>query len=92
MKSNNALIKTVARLSFLSSEQGAANPIFAAVARDVRLNSERYKGKFIVPIGKVVSLHPVVGEQNQAHGLWVNTAKELNKELWIEGLPILQEW
>ncbi|KAM5347653.1 hypothetical protein ACJ41O_007477 [Fusarium nematophilum] len=92
MATNGALFKAVARLCFLSPEQGAMAPLFAAVAAEVRLEPEKYKGKFLVPIGKVETPNPVVEDEGQAKGLWVNMMAEVNKALLAEDLPPLEEW
>ncbi|KAH7176115.1 hypothetical protein EDB81DRAFT_836280 [Dactylonectria macrodidyma] len=92
MATNGALFKAVARLCFLSPEQGAMAPLFAAVAAEVRLESEKYKGKFLVPIGKAETPNPVVEDEGQAKGLWVNMTAEVNRALLVEDLPPLEEW
>lgn len=92
MANNNALIAGLARLSFLTSEQGAANPLFAATAREVRQRPEEFRGRFIVPVGRPGTSHPIVEDRRQAEGLWENLTAQLNKELEAEGLPLLGAW
>lgn len=87
-----ALFKAIARLCFLSPEQGAMTTLFAAVAAEVKAEPDKYKGKFLVPVGKVEMPNPVVEDQDQVKGLWANTTEEVNKALLIEHLPPLEEW
>jgi NAD(P)-dependent dehydrogenase (short-subunit alcohol dehydrogenase family) len=92
MAINNAFIKTLARISFLTPEQGSATPIFAATAKEVRQNAGKYKGKFLVPFGRVEAPNTVVEDDGQVKGLWKNTTREINKRLVSEGLPLLDMW
>lgn len=92
MTSNTAPVRIMARLSFLTPDQGAASPLFAATAKEVRQGPEKYKGKFLVPIGKVMAPNPVAKDKAQVKGLWENTTKEVNKHLIADGLPPLQAW
>jgi NAD(P)-dependent dehydrogenase (short-subunit alcohol dehydrogenase family) len=92
MTINNAFIRTLARISFLTSEQGSATPIFAATAKKVRQNAEKYKGKFLVPVGRIESPNIVVEDDRQVKGLWENTTVEVNKQLVSEGLLPLEMW
>lgn len=89
---NNIFISTMARLFFGSAEQGAVSPLFAATAKQVRQSPEKYKAKFLLPIGEVTSPHPVSEDEKQIKGLWVNTTTELNKALDAQGLPALSPW
>ncbi|RTE69767.1 hypothetical protein BHE90_015848 [Fusarium euwallaceae] len=76
---NNFLVRTIARMAFDSAEQGAANSLFAAAATEVRENAEKYKGKFLVPIGKLEAPNPVAEDAGQVKGLWENTVIEVNQ-------------
>lgn len=89
---NNLFISTMARLFFASAEQGATSPLFAATAEQVRQSPGTYKAKFLLPVGKLTSPHPVVEDETQVKGLWVNTTTELNKALGAQGLPALGPW
>lgn len=86
MEINTLLIRLIARVSFLSSKDGAITSLFAATAGQVRQNSEAYKGKFLTPFGKVASPHPVVENDLQVERLWETTISELNEQLIIEDL------
>jgi NAD(P)-dependent dehydrogenase (short-subunit alcohol dehydrogenase family) len=90
MALNSLLIRLIARVSFISSEEGAITSLFAAAAGEVRQNDEEYKGKFLVPFGKVTSPHPVVENDQQVERLWETTTSELNEQLIIEELAPLQ--
>ncbi|KAE8376383.1 hypothetical protein BDV26DRAFT_294131 [Aspergillus bertholletiae] len=92
MAINNAFIRTVARFSFITAEQGAATPTFAATAKQVRQNAEQYRGRFLVPVGKVEVPNTVVEDDRQVEGLWDNTTVEINKRLIIDNLPPLAPW
>ncbi|KAH8597562.1 daunorubicin C-13 ketoreductase [Bisporella sp. PMI_857] len=92
MNTNTALVRFMARLLFLKPEQGAVSPLFAATATEVRRNSERYKGRFLLPVGKVTPPNPVAADERQVKGLWDNTTEEVNKQLVADGLPTLQPW
>lgn len=91
-EANNVFIRTMARISFISAEQGAASSLFAATASQVRVNPDQYKNKLLLPVGKPSSLHPVVDDQKQAQGLWDIVTKELSRNLEAEGLAPMQKW
>ena len=92
MTSNTAPIRVVARLSFITPEQGAVSPLFVATATEVRQEPNKYKGKYVEPIGVVKAPNPVAEDQAQVKGLWENTTRELDKYLAAEHLPALQAW
>ncbi|KAF4965721.1 hypothetical protein FSARC_6504 [Fusarium sarcochroum] len=87
---NNLLVRTIARLSFMTAEQGAANSLFAATAREVKQDAGGYRGKFLVPVGKLEAPHPVAQDDGQVKGLWENTTVEVNKWLVEKKLPLLE--
>ncbi|KAH9228554.1 hypothetical protein K456DRAFT_1753270 [Colletotrichum gloeosporioides 23] len=89
---NNAMVRTIARLTFLSPEQGAANPVFAAVSRDVKENLAAYKGQFLLPVGKIGAPASVASDEEQVRGLWRTATQEINRRLADDGLPSLQRW
>ncbi|EEU45264.1 uncharacterized protein NECHADRAFT_93865 [Fusarium vanettenii 77-13-4] len=62
---NNFLVGAIARMAFVGAEQGAANSLFAAAATEVRENAEKYKGKFLVPVGKLEAPNPVAEDAAQ---------------------------
>ncbi|KAH6867584.1 hypothetical protein B0T10DRAFT_541860 [Thelonectria olida] len=89
---NSLPLKTIARMTFLTAEQGAASPLFVATASEVRKDAEKYKGQFIMPIGKVGTPNPVVNDERQVKGLWEVTTVEVNKQLVARRLSALQAW
>ncbi|KAI3539645.1 short-chain dehydrogenase/reductase family Oxidoreductase [Colletotrichum abscissum] len=89
---NPSLIKTIARWTFISPEQGAATPVFAAVSKEIRQDASKYKGKFVFPGGKIGDPNPVASNKEQVTGLWRNANEEVNSQLRAHGLPGLQPW
>ncbi|KAM0200922.1 hypothetical protein ACHAQI_011534 [Fusarium lateritium] len=87
---NNLVLRVIARLSFMTAEQGAANSLFAATATDVKNDAPKYKGSFLVPVGKLETPNPVAQDDRQVKGLWENTVVEVNKWLTEKKLPILE--
>ena len=92
LASNNALIRSIARFTFLTPEQGAATPLFAATANEVRRDFKKYKAMFLVPVGKIETPNPVAEDERQVKGLWRNTTAEVNRQLATQGLPLMDEW
>ncbi|PNP47824.1 hypothetical protein TGAMA5MH_00876 [Trichoderma gamsii] len=92
MAINNVFIKAIARLTFLTSQQGAATPLFAATASKIKQNQNIYGGKFLTPYGKIQAPHPVVEDAQQLQGLWEHTTKEVNEQLMALGIPPLDRW
>lgn len=89
---NNVLVRLIARFSFLTAEKGAVAPLFVATSSEVRQKAAIYKGKFVVPVGKVQAPHSVAEDEQQVKGLWENTALEVNKRLAEQKLPGLEVW
>ncbi|KAL9573457.1 hypothetical protein ACKAV7_002001 [Fusarium commune] len=86
------MIRAIARASFLTAEQGAANSLFAATATEVKEDALKYKGKFLVPVGKLEEPNPVTRDDRQVKGLWENTVVEVNKWLMDKKLPVVEAW
>lgn len=91
-EANNAFMRMMARTSFMSSEQGAASPLFAATSDQIRADPDQFKGKLLMPVGKPSSLHSVVNDRKQAQGLWDVMTKELARHLEAEGLAPMRKW
>jgi NAD(P)-dependent dehydrogenase (short-subunit alcohol dehydrogenase family) len=89
---NGIFLRTVARLSFISAEQGAASPLFAATATSVRKDPETYKHKLLMPVGKTSPLVAVANDEGQAQRLWDVMTAELGRHLLAEGLPPMEKW
>ncbi|KAH7067991.1 putative carbonyl reductase [Paraphoma chrysanthemicola] len=87
-----SLLGPVARLAFLKPDQGAATPLFAVTAKEVRRDSERYKGKFILPGGNIGVPNPVAKDERQVKGLWKHATDAVDKELAARNLPPLGMW
>lgn len=91
-KSNGPVLATIARFVFATPDQGAANPLWAATAEEARTDSAKYRGKLILPVGKVGSAHPVTQNERQVNNLWEVATNEVNKQLAASDLPLLQAW
>ncbi|KAF5979190.1 sterol uptake control protein 2 [Fusarium bulbicola] len=78
---NNIVVRAIARASFLTAEQGAVNSLFAATATEVKNDTLKYKGGFIVPGGKLEEPNPVAEDDAQVKGLWENTVVECDEKL-----------
>ena len=87
-----ALFTFVQTVTFVPTEEGAMNSIFAATANEVRGNAEVYKGKFLYPVGKLHASHPVGKDKKQVRGLWDNATAAVNKHLVEIGLAQLNPW
>ncbi|KAH7359586.1 short-chain dehydrogenase/ reductase, partial [Pyrenochaeta sp. MPI-SDFR-AT-0127] len=87
-----APLNTVARFAFIKPDQGAVTPLFAATAKEVRQDPEKYKGKFILPGGKIGVPNPVTKDERQVKGLWKYTTEAVERELDARGLPLLGPW
>ncbi|KAH7177218.1 hypothetical protein DER46DRAFT_621196 [Fusarium sp. MPI-SDFR-AT-0072] len=92
LATNNVVVRAIARASFLTAEQGAANSLFAATATEVKEDALKYKGKFLVPVGKLEEPNPVTRDDRQVKGLWENTVVEVNKWLMDKKLPVVEAW
>ncbi|KAG8356701.1 hypothetical protein FVEN_g5530 [Fusarium venenatum] len=88
---NNLVVRAIARLSFMTAEQGAANSLFAATATDVKKNTKKYRGKFLVPVGMLETPNHVAQDDRQVKGLWENTVVEVNKWLTERKLALLED-
>ncbi|KAH8587741.1 hypothetical protein B0O99DRAFT_465011, partial [Bisporella sp. PMI_857] len=85
--SNTASIRIMACLSFFTPDQSTASPLFAAAAKEVRQYPEKYKKKFLVPIGKVMAPNLVAEDEKQVKGPWKSTIKEVNRHHIADSLP-----
>ncbi|KAL0935647.1 short chain dehydrogenase [Colletotrichum truncatum] len=78
--------------TFLTVDQGAVTPLFAATAKEVRENASKFKGKYLEPFGEIRNPHPVAKDQKQIRGMWDNTTSEVNRYLAEIGLSPLEAW
>jgi len=58
---------------FLTPEQGAYSPAFAAASPDVRADPKKYEGKFLCPIGVLTEVSKQADDQDLAKELWQTT-------------------
>ncbi|KAL2756676.1 hypothetical protein ACRALDRAFT_1062378 [Sodiomyces alcalophilus JCM 7366] len=75
-----------------TTDQGAANSLFAAASPEVRARADAFKGRYMDPVGRVMEVHPVERNAEQVAGLWDVTEREVNAELAKAGLPGLLPW
>ncbi|KAG7135405.1 Short-chain dehydrogenase/reductase like protein [Verticillium longisporum] len=78
--------------NFLSLEEGSGHTIFAAAAPQVREEEAKYKGQYLMPLGKVAKLHPLVDNDEQIQGLWRNSEAAINEVLTEQGLQEMSPW
>lgn len=77
------LINWVLSLFFISSLEGGYTPAWAAAAREVHDNRERYKAKYLVPYGKVEEASQDARSEELATELWQTTESVLSDYNWI---------
>lgn len=70
----------LSRLTFMNVVDGSYTVLFPAAAPEVRKESERYKGAYLIPIAKLGEPSPLA--QNE----------ELAQELWDTTERFMQEW
>ncbi|RBQ83478.1 hypothetical protein VDGD_01138 [Verticillium dahliae] len=78
--------------NFLSLEEGSGHTVFAAAAPQIREEEAKYKGQYLMPLGKVAKLHPLVENDEQIQGLWRNSEAAINEVLAEQGLPEMLPW
>ncbi|PNH44328.1 hypothetical protein VD0004_g3343 [Verticillium dahliae] len=78
--------------NFLSLEEGSGHTVFAAAAPQVREEEAKYKGQYLMPLGKVAKLHPLVENDEQIQGLWRNSEAAINEVLAEQGLQEMLPW
>lgn len=77
------LINWVFSLFFISSLEGGYTPAWAAAAREVHDNRERYKAKYLVPYGKIEEASQDARSEELAAELWQTTESALSDYNWI---------
>jgi NAD(P)-dependent dehydrogenase (short-subunit alcohol dehydrogenase family) len=85
-------MKFIMRRIMISEDEGSFTSLFAATAKEIRDKPDLYRGKFLVPFGKVAPPHPVTENERQIQGLWDNTTKEVNRYLTENGYAPLLDW
>lgn len=78
------IIVTLIPWLFTSAVEGAYTSVLAAASPEVRAEPEKYKGCFMMPVGKIPS--PAMGATTKA-----SRDPELAKELWETTEDILVE-
>ncbi|KAM0276838.1 hypothetical protein ACHAQH_006314 [Verticillium albo-atrum] len=85
-------LSSLVKGNFLSLEEGSGHTIFAAAAPKIREDEEAYKGQYMLPLGKVSKLHPLVDDDEQIQGLWENSEAAINEVLAKQGLQHMSPW
>ncbi|EJC97973.1 NAD-binding protein [Fomitiporia mediterranea MF3/22] len=75
----STLLLTLVRLTFMNVRDGAGTLIIAAVSPKVRAESEKYKGRYLTPIGKLTKPSKQA-QNNELAAELVKTTVELRKE------------
>jgi NAD(P)-dependent dehydrogenase (short-subunit alcohol dehydrogenase family) len=98
VKSDNAvgiwsgLVQPMMRLTMLDQDTGSLTSVFAAAAPEIRRQPQKFKGKYIGPIGVVTPAHPIVKDQKQCSAFWDTTTREVNRYLTEHGHKALNSW
>jgi hypothetical protein len=69
-------------LFFKAPEEGAYNSCFAAASPLVRADPAKYKGVYLVPVGKIAEASENARNEDLGNELWATTEKIL-KELGL---------
>lgn len=85
-------MKPVMRRVMVSEDEGSFTTLFAATCKDVRESQELFKGRYMEPVGRLMSSHQVTKDQGQVSGLWNTTAAEVSKYLDKTNSGGLVEW
>ncbi|KAH6669677.1 hypothetical protein F5X68DRAFT_236373 [Plectosphaerella plurivora] len=84
------MLRSIAVKTFLTMEDGVKHSLYAATASALRKGD--FGGKYMLPLGKVSQLHPLVDNEEQVTALWKNTEGAINEALAKKGLLQLQSW
>lgn len=63
------------KLFFLDEAEGARNSVFAAANPVVRAESDKYKGCYLMPIGKITEPSKLAQDEVLAKQLWLLTER-----------------
>ncbi|KAG2360580.1 hypothetical protein BDR07DRAFT_1335518 [Suillus spraguei] len=74
------IVKPIVFLFFLNQDQGAYNSAFAAGSEEVAKHREKYKGKYITPVGKLAEPTKVASNEKLAKELWDTVDKFLEEK------------
>ncbi|KAG8792833.1 hypothetical protein FRC12_004704 [Ceratobasidium sp. 428] len=61
---------SILRLAFVNEAEGARNSVFAATSPVIRAEPDKYKGKYLMPIGKVTTPSKMAQDVRLAKQLW----------------------
>ncbi|KAK2008310.1 daunorubicin C-13 ketoreductase [Colletotrichum eremochloae] len=85
-------MRPLVRKSFISPDQGSFNALFAATSEKVRDEPEKYKGRYMEPIGQLRTPHKIMNDPTQLEGLWNATMTSINRHLSECGPKRLEVW
>ncbi|PPQ67330.1 hypothetical protein CVT26_007251 [Gymnopilus dilepis] len=66
---------------FKSPDEGAFNSCFAAASPAVRESADKFKGVYLVPVGKIVDAAPIARKEDVQDDLWQTTEEYLSSLL-----------
>ncbi|KAG9254109.1 daunorubicin C-13 ketoreductase [Emericellopsis atlantica] len=78
--------------NFVPQDTGSHASLFAATAKEIRVEEKGFMGNYMEPMGVVHAGHPLLHDEAQARGLWENTQAEANKYLEGKGHGGLLDW
>ncbi|KAG1724482.1 NAD(P)-binding protein [Suillus lakei] len=76
----NFIIKPIVFLFFLHPDQGAYNSVFAAASEEVAKQREKYKGVYLMPVGKITEPTKIAKDEGLAKELWDTVEKFLEEK------------
>lgn len=68
-------------LIWKTPEVGSYNSCLAAASPIIRQEADKYKGSYLVPVGKIVDSSPLTRNEEMQNDLWDTTEKYLAGEL-----------
>ncbi|KAG2072122.1 NAD(P)-binding protein [Suillus decipiens] len=74
------IVKPIVSLFFVNQDQGAYNSAFAAGSEEVAKHREKYKGKYITPVGKLREPTKEASNEGLAKELWDTVDKFLEEK------------
>ena len=74
------------KMLMMSPDQGCITQLWAATAKEVRQHEETYKGRYLVPYGKVGKPLALVDDPQVGRDLWQTTQTEINRVLKASSL------
>ncbi|KAI6777975.1 Short-chain dehydrogenase [Emericellopsis cladophorae] len=71
--------------NFMPQDTGSHASLFAATAKEIRVEERGFMGNYMEPIGVVHAGHPLLHDEAQARDLWETTQKEASTYLKGKG-------